>query len=89
MTDLDDLNNGLGQVDSTLDKVNHTLGRMKDHLDSMNENVHTLTIQMGSVSENQSRIIDSNNRTAESCLQIQRMMFALVVLVIIGLFMMR
>ena len=35
------------------------------------------------VCENQERIIQSNERSAESLLQIQRMMFALVVLVII------
>ena len=49
----------------------------------LNENLGNLTRQMSDVVRNQERIIGSNERSAESLLQIQRMMFALVVLVII------
>ena len=49
----------------------------------LNENLARLTRQMTDVLRNQERIIGSNERSAESLLQIQRMMFALVVLVII------
>ena len=47
------------------------------------ENLGELTSLMTDVCENQERIIQSNESSAESLLQIQRMMFALVVLVII------
>ena len=49
----------------------------------LNENLGRLTGQMTDVLRNQDRIIESNERSAESLLQIQRMIFALVVLVII------
>ena len=49
----------------------------------LNENLGRLTRQMSDVVRNQERIIGSNERSAESLLQIKRMMFALVVLVII------
>ena len=49
----------------------------------LNENLGRLTRQMTDVLRNQDRIIESNERSAESLLQIQRMIFALVVLVII------
>ena len=47
------------------------------------EHLGDLTSLMTDVCENQERIIQSNEDSAESLLQIQRMMFALVVLVII------
>ena len=47
------------------------------------DNLGGLTSLMTDVCENQERIIQSNESSAESLLQIQRMMFALVVLVII------
>ena len=52
-------------------------------MNDLNENLGRLTRQMTDVLRNQERIIGSNERSAESLLQIQRMMFALVVLVII------
>ena len=57
-------------------------------LGNMKEDVNTLTRQMQSILKNQSRIIESNERSDDGILQIQRMMGALIVLVIIGLFMM-
>ena len=47
------------------------------------EHLGDLTSLMTDVCENQERIIQSNESSAESLLQIQRMIFALVVLVII------
>ena len=52
-------------------------------MSDLNENLGRLTRQMTDVLRNQDRIIESNERSAESLLQIQRMIFALVVLVII------
>ena len=52
-------------------------------MNDLNENLGSLTRQMTDVLRNQERIIESNERSAESLLQIQRMIFALVVLVII------
>ena len=66
-----------------LGDLSHTLGRMNERLGSIQESSGRLTRQMSDVCQNQERIIRSNERSAESLLQIQRMMFALVVLVII------
>ena len=52
-------------------------------MNDLNENLGSLTRQMTDVLRNQERIIESNERSATSLLQIQRMIFALVVLVII------
>ena len=52
-------------------------------MNDLNENLGSLKRQMTDVLRNQERIIESNERSAESLLQIQRMIFALVVLVII------
>ena len=52
-------------------------------ISDLNENLGRLTKQMNDVLRNQDRIIESNERSAESLLQIQRMIFALVVLVIV------
>ena len=49
----------------------------------LNENLGRLTRQMTDVLRNQHKIIETNERSADSLLQIQRMIFALVVLVII------
>lgn len=86
ITDSDDLNNTLGKVDYALNQLGHTLGRMNERLNSINESSGRVTRQMGDVLRNQSRIIESNERSAESLLQIQRMMFALIVITLIGLF---
>ena len=45
-----------------------------------------LTRQMGDILQNQKRIIEINEVVGNMILKIQRMMFALIVLVIIGLF---
>ena len=49
----------------------------------LNENLVRLTRQMTNVLRNQDKIIEANERSADSLLQIQKMIFALVVLVII------
>ena len=49
----------------------------------LNENLGRLTRQMTNVLRNQDKIIEANERSADSLLQIQKMIFALVVLVII------
>ena len=62
-----------------LDDLDQTLLRMKDRLDKISEDSGRLTRQMSDVVRTQERIIGSNERSAESLLQIQRMMFALIV----------
>ena len=44
-------------------------------MNDLNENLGRLTRQMTYVLRNQDRIIESNERSAESLLQIQRMIF--------------
>ena len=45
-----------------------------------------LEIQMGNLLENQKRLLEINEVVGNMILDIRRMMFALIVLVIIGLF---
>ena len=66
-----------------LGDLNHTLGKMNERLGSIKESSGLLTRQMTNILQDQDRIIESNERSAASLLKIQRMMHALVWLVII------